>query len=199
MIHKILGVISIGITVWALYPYIRAIQNGKMKPHLFSWIIWGSSTSIVGIAQFIEKGGAGSWSIILSGLITCYIAYLAFIHAADHSITLSDKVCLSLSMVAILLWVFTSNPLWAVLILTSIDLLGYAPTFRKSYLNPYAESLPLFSIMTGRNIITALALEHYSLSTLLFPLATGLANILLIAMIFIQRFRIPPEKSLTPP
>lgn len=187
--HKALGLLAIVLTIWALYPYIRSIHLGKMKPHIFSWIIWGSTTVVVGIAQFVEKGGAGSWAIIFSGLITYYIAYLAFIHKSDTSITLTDKVFLGLSMSAIPFWVLTSNPLWAVLILTSVDIMGYAPTFRKSYTNPYEESMPLFSIMTGRNFIAALALEHYSLTTLLFPVATGIANIVLISMILVQRFR----------
>ena len=187
MIHKLLGIIAIGLSIWALYPYIQAIHQGKMKPHVFSWIIWGSTTAIVGFAQLIEKGGAGSWSIILSGLITFYIAYLAFINKSDTSITTSDKLLFILAMSAIPFWIITSNPLSAVLLLTSIDVIGYIPTFRKSYLNPHEESLPLFSIMTGRNFISSLALEHYSLTTLLFPIATGSVNILLIGIILIQR------------
>jgi hypothetical protein len=187
MIHKILGLIAIILTVWALYPYIRSIHQGKTKPHAFSWIIWGSTTMVVGIAQFTEKGGAGSWSIILSGTITFYIAYLAYIHKSDTSITRSDTLFFVSAMSAIPFWIITSNPLWSVLILTSVDIIGYAPTFRKSYENPYQESLPLFSIMTFRNFIAALALEHYSLTTLVFPVATGLANVVLIGMIFIRR------------
>jgi hypothetical protein len=187
LLHKLLGLIAIGLTIWAMYPYIRDIHRGLIKPHVFSWVIWGSTTAIVGIAQFVEKGGAGSWSIIFSGAVTFYIAYLAYKHKSDSSITKSDYLFLAIAMGALFSWWFTSSPLWAVIILTSVDLIGYAPTFRKSYTNPYEESLPLFSIMTGRNLISAVALEHYSMTTLLFPVATGVANIVLILMIFSRR------------
>jgi len=185
--HKFLGIVAIGLTVWAFYPYIRSIHQGSIKPHVFSWIIWGSTTAIVGIAQFVEKGGAGSWAIIISGIITFYIAYLAYTHKSDSSITRSDIAFLGTAIIALLTWGFTSNPLWAVVILTSVDLIGYAPTFRKSYSNPYEESLPLFSIMTLRNGIAAAALEHYSIATLLFPVATAIANVVLIQMILVSR------------
>jgi hypothetical protein len=41
--------------------------------------------------------------------------------------------------------------------------------------------------MASRNIISIMALEHYSLTTLLFPIATALACILLVQLVVIRR------------
>jgi hypothetical protein len=50
--------------------YIHSIQQGTTKPHVFSWVIWGSTTFVVFLAQLADKGGAGAWPIGVSGIIT---------------------------------------------------------------------------------------------------------------------------------
>jgi len=186
-LHQLYGLLALAITLCAFYPYIRDIHNGKTRPHIFSWVIWGSTTAVVGVAQFMEKGGAGSWSTIVSGCITFYIVYLAFLYKGDTAITWSDNVVFVISMSAIPVWIMTSNPLWAVVILTSVDVAGYYPTIRKTFHNPYSERLILYTIMTSRNLFSAIAMESYSLSTLLFPVATGLANVVLIGVTLLLR------------
>lgn len=185
--HKILGIISILLSIWAMLPYIISIHQGKIKPHAFSWIIWGVTTCIVGLAQWTNQGGAGSWSIIFSGLLTFYIAILAMIQKSDSSATKSDLIFFCVAIASIPIWALTKSPLYSVLLLSTIDVLGYGPTIRKSFENPYEESLSLFVILSVRNIFATIALEHYSLTTMFFPLITLAANLILIAIILIRR------------
>ena len=77
MYKQLLGAIAIGLTIIAYFPYIRSIIQGKTRPHVFSWVIWGTSTSIVFLAQLADKGGAGAWVIGVSGVISIYVAILA--------------------------------------------------------------------------------------------------------------------------
>ena len=75
---ELLSAIAIVLTFLAFLPYIRSIFQGKTKPHVFSWVIWGSTTFIVFLAQLADKGGAGAWPIGVSGIITIYVALLAY-------------------------------------------------------------------------------------------------------------------------
>lgn len=184
---QLLSAIAIFITFVAYIPYIRSIRLGNTKPHVFSWIIWASVTFIVFLAQLADKGGVGAWPIGVSGIITLYVAILAYIKKASIVITKQDWLYFILAMSSIPFWYFTSNPLWAVVILTTVDLLGFAPTFRKSYHHPYDESLLFFILMAIRNLVTLAALENHSLTTILFPTATALACILFVQMVFIRR------------
>lgn len=84
-------------------------------------------------------------------------------------------------------WYFTSDPLWAVIILTVVDVLGFGPTVRKSYSQPYSESLSFFAIFTARNLFVITALEDYSMTTVLFPAAVAVVCIALMAMIVYRR------------
>ena len=184
---EIFSAVAIAITFIAFIPYIRSIHQGKTKPHAFSWIIWASVTFIIFLATLSDKGGAGAWPIGISGLITLYVAFLAYSIKSDRMISNIDWLFFIIAMTSIPLWYFTSNPLWSVIILTTIDLLGFFPTFRKSFNHPYDEQLTFFNLMASRNLIIMIALENYSLTTILFPAATAIACILLVLMVLIRR------------
>ena len=132
----------------------------------------------------------GAWPIGISGLITLYVAYLAYIKQSDDSITRIDWLFLIAAISALPFWYLTDNPLWAVVILTTTDLLGFGPTFRKSYHSPFSEKLTFFSLITIRNFISILALESYSLTTVLFPAASGGIGLLFILMVLYLRHKL---------
>ena len=61
MLYKdILSAVAITLTFVAFYPYLRGIVRGTTKPHVFSWIIWGSTTFVVFLAQLQAGGGVGA-------------------------------------------------------------------------------------------------------------------------------------------
>lgn len=190
MIYKnLLSTLAIVLTIIAFIPYIRSILQGKTKPHVFSWVIWGCTTFIVCLAQLADNGGAGAWPIGVSGIITLYVAILATIKNSDITITRIDWLFFILAMTSLPLWYFTSHPLWAVVILTTADALGFGPTFRKAYFHPFEEQLMFFVIMTIRNLISIAALEHYSPTTVLFPAVIAVTCLLFILMVVYRRKR----------
>ena len=188
--REILSAIAIFLTLAGVVPYIRAILAQRAKPHLFSWLIWGSTTFVVFLAQLSDGAGAGAWPIGVSGLLTFYIAWLAYQNRADVSFTRSDKWLLAIAMGALLPWFFTKDPLWTVVVLTTVDVIGFGPTLRKAYHHPHEESLTFFSLFALRNLISILALAHVSLTTALFPAATGAGCLALVILILYRRWQV---------
>jgi hypothetical protein len=182
-----LSVIAIALTVAAFLPYILSILRGDVRPHVFSWIIWSITKGIVFLAQLEDDAGAGAWPIGVSGGITLMIALLAYLKRADITITRTDRLFLVAALSSLPFWYVTADPLWAVLILTTVDVFGFTPTIRKAWHLPYSESLLFFTLYTIRNLITILALEHYSVTTVLFPAAIAAACIGLTAMVTYRR------------
>lgn len=187
MYKELFSALAILLTFIAFLPYIRSILKGETKPHVFSWVIWGSTTFVVFLAQLADKGGAGAWPIGVSGIITIYVAILAYLKKSDITITVTDWLFFIAAMMSLPFWYFTSDPLWAVVILTTVDVTGFGPTFRKAYRNPFEENPAFYSIFMVRNIIATVALEHYSVTTVLFPAATGAACLLLVLMMLFRR------------
>jgi len=188
MFYKnILGAAAIAITFAAFLPYILSILRGAVRPHVFSWVIWGLTTFSVFLAQLADGAGIGAWPIGVSGAITSGIALLAWTRHADATITRIDWVFFVTALTALPLWYVTADPLWAVMVLTTVDLLGFGPTLRKAWNLPHSESPFFFGLFAARNAIVIAALEHYSATTVLFPAAVGLACILLVALIAWRR------------
>jgi hypothetical protein len=184
---EFLSAVAITLTFIAFFPYIRSIINGAIKPHVFSWVIWGTTTFVVFLAQLEDNGGAGAWPIGVSGSITIFVALLAYVKRADITITKTDWLFFVSAMSSLPFWYFTSDPLWAVVILTTVDVLGFGPTVRKAYILPHSESLLFFALFTARNLIVMMALENYSVTTVLFPAVIAAACILLMAMVAYRR------------
>ena len=126
------SLIAIVITLAAFIPYIREIFRGTIRPHIFSWVIWGVTTLLIFLAQLEDNGGAGTWPIGVSASITIFIAYLAYLKRADVTITRADWLFFIAALLSLPLWYWTSDPLWAVILLTAIDVAGFGPTVRKA-------------------------------------------------------------------
>lgn len=188
MLYKeFLSAIAIALTILAFFPYIRSILKQETRPHVFSWVIWGSTTFIVFLAQLKDGGGAGAWPIGVSGLITIYVAFVAYLKKSDKTITIIDWCFFLSAMASLPAWYLTSDPLWAVVILTVVDVLGFGPTVRKAYVHPFEENLTFFSIIMVRNLIVIMAMEYYSLTTVLFPAVIAVACLTLIAIVMLRR------------
>jgi hypothetical protein len=181
---------AIALTFIAFLPYIRSILQGITRPHVFTWVIWGAVTFVVFLAQLADGGGVGAWPIGVSGMITLYVAFLAFTGKSDTTITRTDWLFLLFAMTSLPFWYFTSDPLWAVVILTAVDVSGFGPALRKALIRPFEEKLAFYMIIAVRNIFSMVALEHYSLTTVLFPAVTAIVC-LLFALLVANRRRRP--------
>ncbi|MEO1888398.1 MAG: hypothetical protein ABGX33_00610 [Cycloclasticus sp.] len=187
LIKEILSSVAIALTFYAFFPYIRSILKGEIKPHVFSWVIWGTTTLIVFFAQLAGGAGVGAWPIGISSLITIYVAFLAYLKRGDIKITSTDWFFFISAMSSLPFWYLTADPFWAVVILTSVDIFGLGPTVRKAYAKPHEESVSFFALIVVRNGLAIMALELYSVTTVLFPAAVMVFCLLLVAVIVVRR------------
>ena len=196
--EELFSAVAMALTFIAFYPYIRAILKGRTRPHVFSWFIWAAVTFTVATAQLAGGAGVGAWPIAVSGLITGGVALLALSKSADTSIHRMDWIFLALAFPALPLWWLTADPLAAVLILTSVDLLGFGPSIRKAWALPHEENALFFTLGAIRNGFVILALEHYSWTTALFPAAVGVACLIFVGLILIRRGLVQPARATSP-
>ncbi len=188
MFKEALSAAAIALTFAMFVPYILSIHAGKTRPHVFSWVIWGLGTLVVFFAQLAGEAGAGAWPIGVSGVITCYIAFLAFLKRADVLITKTDWIFFGAALSALPFWFFTSDPLWAVVTLTLVDTAGFGPTVARAYRRPHEENVAFFALSVLRNLLVILALENYSFTTVLFPAVVGVACLLFVLLLIYRRY-----------
>lgn len=191
-----LSAVAVILTCVAFLPYILSIFRGRTRPHVFSWVIWGLNTSVAFLATLHAGGGLlGSGVIGFSAGVTLFIAVLAYMKRADVSVTLTDRLFFIAALAAMPLWHWADDPLWAVLLITLIELLGFGPTFRKTWAQPFSESMVFLALLVVRNALVIIALERHTTTTMLFPAAMAAACLALIA---IMAWRRPQFSAITP-
>jgi hypothetical protein len=185
------AVLSSGIAVLGYIPYLYGMIKGKTKPHIYTWLIW---TITLGIGNAsIWQGGGGivlSVGILLSVILTFIIFILCFWYGSKN-ISLSDTAALIVALVAIYAWVGLHTPILALLIAVAIDLLGYWPTYRKSFSEPWSENLLSWTLYTMAPVLSLLALQMYNILTVTYSAATLVANIILVSLLLMRRRSIP--------
>lgn len=186
MFATTLGTIAAVLSIVQYGPYIADTLRGKTKPHAFSWFIWGAPAGVVFLAQIIEGGGAGSWATGATAFICTGIFLLALTYG-EPSITRFDWACLLSSLIAIILWFVTNDPLWAVVLVTAADLVAFGPTIRKSFDKPYEETLSTYVISGVKWLLSLSALAVLNPTTLLYPAAMVLGNWGYAAFLLLRR------------
>ncbi|MDB5260566.1 MAG: conserved rane protein of unknown function [Candidatus Nomurabacteria bacterium] len=173
----------------ANFPYILDILARKTTPHFFTWLIW---TLLTWISFFIlVSEGAGTGALVTGvTAVTCLgILTLSLFYGA-RKITTSDWICLILAFFALALWKITNNGFLAIIIIVIVDTLGFIPTFRKSFLEPYKETLSTYLLVTCKHLLTLFALQMYTPTTILYPAILFLTNFLFVIMLIIRRKKI---------
>jgi hypothetical protein len=180
------GLLSLVLSVVSYVPYARSIFVANTKPHAFTWLVWGAVMAIAFVAQLLDKAGAGSWATGLSAAFCLGIGVVALFRGEKH-ITRGDWIALVITLLAIPLWVVTSDPLWSVLLVTGIYAVAYYPTFRKSYVKPDEELAFKYVLTVIRYLFSLLALEHYTVVTSVYQLVSIVMEMAIVVMLLWRR------------
>lgn len=188
-IKNILAIIAIILTFVGYYSYFNDLLQGKIRPHIFSWLIWTIVTTIIFALQLSDGAGLGSYVTLSIAIISFLIFCICFKHG-NKDIVAIDIVFLILALLAIPLWLVVKQPVLSIILLSSIDMLGFMPTIRKSWNDPYSETLSLYTITTFRHLLSIFALQNYSIVTVLFPVTWVIANAAFSVILIVRRHRI---------
>jgi hypothetical protein len=182
----IIAIIASVLSVIGFIPYARDIFKNKTKPHLYTWLIWGITQGTAAVALLYGGGKFGSISLIV-GIIFVFIICLLSFKYGTKDITISDKIILALALLAIVIWWQLDNPIIAVLMVSAIDGVGYIPTIRKSFKNPWNETLSSWIIIVIVNALALIANAKYNLLTTLYPSVLLGANMAVLLVCFFRR------------
>jgi hypothetical protein len=188
-VKEILTVIGFFVALIGLVPYIVDILRKKTKPHSFSWFIWMFLTGTAFFGQISDHGGAGSWiTAINSGM--CFIIFLLSLRYGERTIARSDWITFICALCAIPLWLITKTPLYSMILVTCIDMLGFFPTFRKSWDKPEEETIKAYALASLMYAFGIIALTRYTVITTLYPASLVVTNTIFVLYVLWRRWRI---------
>lgn len=186
-IKTIIGITAVLLTFVGYIPYFRDIFKGKTIPHVYSWFLWGFVTFIAFALQVSDNAGPGAFVSFAAAIMCSGVFLLGIQKKGQRDITFSDKIFLLLAFISLLAWLVAKQPVVSVLLVTLTDLLGFAPTIRKSWDKPYTETLSFYLLNTFRFSLAVASLSRYTIVTTLYPLSWLLANGLFAFMLIVRR------------
>jgi hypothetical protein len=180
-------------------PYGYGIYKRTIRPHLFTWLVWTLVTGIAAAGQFVAGAGPSAWCTAAIG-VTCLLTFIASIFRGSPDRTIADWICLVVALTAIPVWRVTHDPTASICLVTFIELSGFMPTIRKTYRDPWGESLIYFGLCILKYFLAVFALDSWSVATALYPTVTCAAAIALCVFIIMRRNVIAkPQKLASPP
>lgn len=185
----IIAIFTVILVFYAYIPYIIGILKKKTVPHVFTYFIFGLSTSIIYFLQVKGGAGVGAWVTLFSALFCTFIFFLS-LKIGDKDITFSDITFLILALVSLFFWLIAKQPILAIVLIVLVDILGFIPTIRKSWNRPYTETLSLYTISTFRHGLVIFALERFNILTLLNPIVWTLVNGIFALILITRRKKI---------
>jgi hypothetical protein len=184
------GFLTLAIVLYQYIPYCRGILRGELRPHIFSYIVWGIGAAVVGAAQWSVGAGPGAWAMAMTALF-CGLVVVLSLRRGTGYVTIGDCLTLAAALSAMPLWIATESPLLAVLVVTAIDLAAYSMTLRKVWSMPQEESALFYAIALAQYALSIAATEVYSLTALLNPVVLIAATTALVGAI---RWRRRPHR-----
>jgi len=181
-----IGLFSVLLAIISYSLYFRDIFKGQTKPHALTWLIWAILNSVIFIEQYSHDAGAGAWVTGVAALANIIIFLLSFKYG-ERSITRLDWLCLAIAIPAIGLWVQQIDSAITIILACAIFIIGFIPTFRKSFRKPHEETVITFGLNGTKFFIALFALSSFTITTALYPFVLGFMNIFFVAFLLARR------------
>lgn len=191
----IFAVIASSLWIIAYFFYFKDIFGGKTKPHAYTWLVWSITQGTAAAAIWVGGGKFGAINLAVGTVLVVVVFLLSFKYGTKN-ITKGDTLVLIGALSAIVVWWQLKNPFWAVAIVSVIDGLGYIPTIRKSFSDPWSEALFFWILMVCGNVLALASNAAYNFLTVAYLATLTLADVILISVCLIRRRKLTGAANL---
>jgi hypothetical protein len=142
-----------------------------------SWSLWGLTAMVAFVAQL--TGGAGPEVVVTfvlgaTPLVVCALAVAkGRVEAGSRRLTTG---CAAITVVGVVLWQVTADPVSAVLFCIVADLFASVPTLVKAYIDPSSEYPFPYLMSATAMAVTLLTVESWTFTIAGFPMYMLLVN-----------------------
>lgn len=187
-LKPLFGILAMVFEVCSFLPYLRDIFARKTQPHIYSWLIWSILQTTAVAAMIIGGAGLGAWTLGIGAFFAVFI-FLASFKYGTKNITVFDTICLMGALAAVVLWIIQKDPLYSVVLITAIDFIGFLPTYRKGFAEPYTETVLAYVLWTIAYFLGTLAIMTYSITTTLYIASLVVTDAICVAVLLAGRQR----------
>lgn len=164
------GLVSGVLQLISAVPYFRSILRRETKPNVVSQALW-TLLQIIAIVAQLQAGW--SWSVLILMATTLNTATFTILCLKGYGYKQYgwvDYGCLAAAMLALAVWGFTDEPLWALVIAMGTSAAASIPTIVKVIRYPDTENSTAWLIMSVASIFSILSVSERSLNNLVVPI-----------------------------
>lgn len=158
------------VQLWGIYAYIKETLRGNVKPNRVTWLLWSLAPLIATGAAVSDGAGLSALPVFMSGFGPFLVLLATFRNKnAYWELKRLDYLCGFFSVVALVLWLITKQPVAAILFAILSDTLAAIPTLRKAWRHPETEDATAFTTGVFSAATSFSAIKIWSFPQWAFP------------------------------
>jgi len=183
------GFIAIALVFVAYIPYIRDIVKGRAKPHPFTWLVWSITAGSIFSIQITNGSGTGAYGSAAVSLFA-FTIFVLVSQKLKVKIRRIDIICLVTAAAGVACWLVIQQPLISLVLLLSIEIVGFIPTLIKGIDKPYEDSASLWGTNALRHASGLIAVQNYNILTMLNPTVWMTVSTLFGIILLVRRRKV---------
>jgi len=192
----IFSIISTIIYLIGVIPYWKDVLKWRTTPHPFSFGVWAVANFFNSYVLLINEQ---YYALVPSLFMSC-IALMSLVVGIFRfdkiRINWFDWLCLILSISLFILYFASENILLTIIFSIFIDLVAFLPTFKKWWMQPWTESILMYSLAGVNQIFTLLSMVQANSDSQLFWIYIFISNTFYFLMVFFRRWYLKGWKSI---
>lgn len=174
------------IQLFGYISYVKSTLVGKTKPNKISWLLWSVSPLIATVAAISD---GVNWVIVLPSFMAGFGPLLVFCSSfvnkdAHWQLGKFDYICGICSILALILWGITKEPVVAIVFSILSDGFAAIPNLAKAWKYPETENVTPYITELFTAIISFFTIRVWSFSAAAFIVYLIILDIALIFSIY---------------
>lgn len=178
--------IYVGVAVQTLggIGYLIDTLRGRVRPNKVGWLLWSIAPLVAFFAMVKQGVGPEAWATFIVGFLPLLVFIASFVNKKAYwEITKLDYFCGILSILGLILWMFTKVGNIAIFFSIVADALASYLTIYKSYKEPESETHLVFTLGIINAAIGLLVIKDWNFQNYAFNLYILLDDILIAGLI----------------
>ena len=181
----ILGAVVQLVGIWS---YIKGTLKGDTKPNRVTWLMWSVAPLI---ATFAALSTGVTWAVLpvfMSGFGPLLVFISSFVNKKAYwKLEKFDYLCGLFSLLALILWAITKQPVIAIIFAIISDLCAGIPTIIKSAKHPETESVGPYTSGLFSSLTSFVAIRVWTFPSYAFAVYLVFINSVLICSVYWQK------------
>lgn len=167
---------------------IISMRKGVTKPNLVGWVLYTVAMIMIVASSIALHAWQAVWLAIAYVVGQSLVIVISF-KTGYFAFSKFDYGCLLLSGLSIVLWVYTNNPLYALVLNVIVDGLGTIAIAKKLYKHPGTEDTKAWTISLAVATLNVFAVAALDISNALYPIYLVVANVLIVSLSLRKRMQ----------